>query len=316
MNITVLRNQIKNIKALERGISTAVQFCNNIGLTLNITYQDINKDFDSQALHSDVVLNGWGINPVEILALATGTPDVIVLISTWDRVVPNNFSVSNPINPCTYDLDKTTLNNILAMEITEEWYNDYDWVLTQFFLHELCHALYDKTGILPDLTHFQYANAQYSNKQPTDYYLYLISTLIPSLKPQPTLNAVLTRTSDNGVETQGILVVGDFKCFALELPQKGNKPNISCIPKGIYNVKWTWSWRMLKYTYEVQGVIGRSGIRIHSGNYFFDTDGCILLGDSFLDINKDGETDVLNSRATIEKFEAIMGKKDFILQIK
>lgn len=107
-----------------------------------------------------------------------------------------------------------------------------------------------------------------------------------------------------------------FQCRTLEKSWKNNLPNISAIPKGTYNCVWSFSPKFLKYTYLLQNTSPRYGIRIHSGNYFFDIQGCILLGDSYSDINRDGHTDVLNSRKTITEFERIMGKKDFTLIIK
>lgn len=127
---------------------------------------------------------------------------------------------------------------------------------------------------------------------------------------------ILTRGYDDGIQTLGNLSYKNFTCQTLEKPSKNNQKNISCIPKGTYLCKWTFSPKFLKYTYEVQKVPARSGIRIHSGNYFFDIEGCILLGDSYKDINKDGKTDVLNSKITIKKFEQFLNKKDFTLIIQ
>ena len=72
----------------------------------------------------------------------------------------------------------------------------------------------------------------------------------------------------------------------------------------------------MKYTYEIQNVPGRSGIRFHSANYYYQLNGCIALGDRLLDINSDGKLDIANSRITITKFEEIMGKKPFKLVIR
>ncbi len=144
---------------------------------------------------------------------------------------------------------------------------------------------------------------------------------IPVVKPPiipATESGVVTinRTFDNGIQTTGDLSINSvYFCKTLERPWKNNQVNISCIPKGTYDVKWTFSPRFLKYTYEIQGVLGRSGIRIHPGNYFFDVDGCILLGTNFSDINNDHQVDILNSRVTLASFESRMGRKDFKLKI-
>lgn len=183
MKIKILLNSIANEVALKKGISDAINLCKNIGLNLEITYEKIDKTFSSIPITSDVVKSSFGVNPQEILPYGTGF-EILVLMSSWTKVQPNNWSTNNPINTCTWDLDKTTLNNTIVMEIMEEWYNQFPEVLTQFFTHELCHAVWDKTnGSTPDLTHFQYANANYSQKQPIDYYLFLLKELTTKLKP-------------------------------------------------------------------------------------------------------------------------------------
>jgi hypothetical protein len=135
------------------------------------------------------------------------------------------------------------------------------------------------------------------------------------LRPYLPQTFTLTRTKDDGVQTLGNFTNQYFFCQTLERTWNNNLPNISCIPKGTYICKYTFSPKFLKYTYELQNVKGRSGIRIHSGNYFFDIQGCILLGDSYSDINKDGKVDVLNSRATIKTLEDLLEKEPFTLII-
>jgi hypothetical protein len=133
-----------------------------------------------------------------------------------------------------------------------------------------------------------------------------------------TTNSIVTlkRFRDDGVQSLGDLTIGSFSCKTLERPWKDNKSNISCIPKGTYQVKWTFSPRLFKSTYEVQNVPGRSGIRWHKGNYFFNVDGCILLGTEYGDLNHDKWADILNSEITIKKFEDFMERKEFTLVIK
>lgn len=182
MKITILKNKINNLPALEKGIIIATQKCASIGFTLDVTYKEIDKNFDSISISSDVVTTGYAIRPEEILAFSTGE-DIVLLVSPYAKVCPNNFSTNKPINPCTWDLDKTTLKNTIVMEICEEWYAGFDWVFASYLLHELCHAMYDKTGILPDLTHSQYMNSNYSQKQPDDYYLFLLKDLTTKIMP-------------------------------------------------------------------------------------------------------------------------------------
>ncbi len=143
----------------------------------------------------------------------------------------------------------------------------------------------------------------------------------PTVPPGETLPIVtIIRTPSDKNETLGLLSVqvfgATFTCHTLELPDFNNLTNISCIPTGIYNCVYSFSPRFLKYTYEIQGVPKRSGIRIHSASFYSDLKGCIALGSNLVDINGDGELDTINSRITITAFEAIMGKKPFTLVIK
>lgn len=133
------------------------------------------------------------------------------------------------------------------------------------------------------------------------------------------IDVVIKREPSSKKQTLGKLVAtknsATFSCETLELPDLGNKPNISCIPKGTYDVKWTFSPRFMKFTYEVMNVKGRTGIRFHSGNYYHQINGCILLGTARMDLNKDGELDVVSSQATIKSFEGFMQKSPFKLRI-
>lgn len=132
-----------------------------------------------------------------------------------------------------------------------------------------------------------------------------------------TPSAILTRLSDNGVETRGNLLInyGDkkFSCNTLELPWKDNQHDISCIPAGTYQC----SLQPFHNTkmYELSPTAPRTGIFIHSGNYDTDVLGCILLGDSYSDINHDGQQDILNSRNTVTAMMDFVDNLPFTLHI-
>jgi hypothetical protein len=139
--------------------------------------------------------------------------------------------------------------------------------------------------------------------------------------------ATLNRVNSTSQETLGILSVNKengqlFVCKTLELAWKDNQNNISCIPKGTYECRYSQSARMTAkrghpvFTYEILNVSNRGGIRIHASNYFSDLLGCIALGDANADINNDGVLDITHSVATIAAFEQVMGRKNFSLIIQ
>jgi len=91
-----------------------------------------------------------------------------------------------------------------------------------------------------------------------------------------------------------------FTSVTLELPDKGNKKNVSRIPSGTYKVKKRTS-KKFGHHFHITDVPNRSVVLVHPGNYYKDTEGCILLGQRFADIDKDKQLDVVMSRPTVER---------------
>lgn len=126
--------------------------------------------------------------------------------------------------------------------------------------------------------------------------------------------AVLNRLIDNDhKQSLGHFTLYDginnvFNCKSLELPDKGNKRNISRIPSGWYNCELRWSQKF-KWHFHVTDVQDRSWILIHIGNTYKEIRGCILLGSNFVDINNDGHLDVTSSGSTIKKLLKVEPKK-------
>ena len=132
--------------------------------------------------------------------------------------------------------------------------------------------------------------------------------------------AVLTRNRNNGIQTIGHLEVfkndtSVFSCMTLEMPWRDNNTSVSSIPTGSYDVV-PYSSSKYPDTYEVLKVPGRSYILIHWGNYYYNTEGCILVGEAFYDINGDGILDITKSRDTIVKLKEATEYNDFRLLIK
>jgi len=79
--------------------------------------------------------------------------------------------------------------------------------------------------------------------------------------------------------TLGLLKYKDLSLFTLELPWLDNKQNISCIPKGIYNITIHDSLKFKKCI-KIWDVPNRTDILMHVGNSHRNSTGCILVGDS------------------------------------
>lgn len=98
-----------------------------------------------------------------------------------------------------------------------------------------------------------------------------------------------------------------FTCATVELPWRGNKTGVSCVPPGKYPVWKEYSNRFKAMLYELKEVPGRSEVKIHSANYAKQLNGCIALGRSHVDLNGDGVKDVDHSKKTLAAFHAAMG---------
>lgn len=188
------------------------------------------------------------------------------------------------------------------------------------FIHELMHAYTKMAGVADQM------DTYYKNDQPDApdgnfaiQWNRLSSWLGPQTPMNDTPTVILTRNTDNGVETLGTLTVTQphgsiWSCRTLERPWKDNMTNVSCIPKGSYpcSIQPFHSTSM----YELSNTGPRIGIFIHSANYFNQLEGCIALGVNPSDINADHQIDVTSSVATITEFMNLLGDKPFTLLIQ
>ena len=97
------------------------------------------------------------------------------------------------------------------------------------------------------------------------------------------MQLVLERNASDVEATIGKLYIDDvFFCYTLEDVQRDVKiQNETAIPTGTYKVLITMSPKFKRLLPLLIDVPGFDGIRIHPGNTAKDTDGCILVGDSF-----------------------------------
>jgi len=133
-------------------------------------------------------------------------------------------------------------------------------------------------------------------------------------------NVNLFRMARSDQGTIGMLSFDDFRCYTLELPWRDNNRNISCIPKGSYEVITRLSPKFGN-VYWIKEVPNRSFILIHSGNWAGDlnkgfkshVNGCILLGQKRGLLL--GQLAVLNSRITVKRFMRKLNYQPFTFDI-
>ena len=118
----------------------------------------------------------------------------------------------------------------------------------------------------------------------------------------------ITRTFQNQQQSLGYCVVFDeqnrpiFSGLSMERGYLDNIRNISCVPKGVYNLTYEFSPRFDRFLWELKNVPNRSEVKIHAANYWHELSGCVSLGSRLLDLDKDGFYDLANSGNTVLSF--------------
>tara|TARA_B110000091_G_scaffold212464_1_gene259259 strand:- start:770 stop:1174 length:405 start_codon:yes stop_codon:yes gene_type:complete len=127
------------------------------------------------------------------------------------------------------------------------------------------------------------------------------------------MKAYLIRLDEGIEQTLGHFTLYDglekvFECVTLELPYEDNLTCISCVNKGVYEVTHRYSEKYKNHLI-LNDVPNRRYILIHYGNYNTDTEGCILVGSRFAQVNQDSLLDITSSRRTLsELLEATNGE--------
>ena len=107
-----------------------------------------------------------------------------------------------------------------------------------------------------------------------------------------------------------------FSCKTLERPWVQNVTRKSCVPAGTYPVVLEYSPHFDRELNELKLVPGRSEVKIHVANYVRQLEGCIGVGLSVGDINKDGVPDMVSSRVALDRLhEALDGAMQWELTI-
>lgn len=155
------------------------------------------------------------------------------------------------------------------------------------------------------------------------------------------ITAVIARRYEAS-QTPGSFIVFDqdrivLSIKSLELPWLDNERSISCIPAGTYECERIQHPKF-GHCWLVRDVPSRTGILIHSGNYAserglkrilwfirifrrlfrivprdqvsnprkVDTEGCIMPGLRFVDLNHDGNLDIVESTVAMNKLRVIL----------
>ena len=133
---------------------------------------------------------------------------------------------------------------------------------------------------------------------------------------------ILTRQEQGPQGTFGVIGIGERAWFTVERPWLDNASNVSCIPPGRYDCRWTLSPRFRRMMYVLLDTAPRAGIRAHSANLMGDKakgyraqlNGCIALGERMGWL--DGQKALLVSAPAMRRFESYMGGKPFTLEIR
>lgn len=136
------------------------------------------------------------------------------------------------------------------------------------------------------------------------------------------MKVMLNREGSKSYGTFGIITLPEGKQFdTLELPDKDNKRQVSCIPEGVYQCKIVNSPKFGR-VYGVLDVPNRANILIHAGNYGGDVEkgyrsdiqGCILLGKGRGRLNN--QPVVVSSKVALKEFMSALSNDSFELVIK
>ena len=97
-----------------------------------------------------------------------------------------------------------------------------------------------------------------------------------------------------------------FTSISLERGWLDNKPNVSCIPTGVYDCVFEHSPRFDRKLWEIYGVDGRTETKFHSANYSRSLNGCLALGRIALHLDGDNTYDITRSRETMRDFHDVL----------
>lgn len=120
------------------------------------------------------------------------------------------------------------------------------------------------------------------------------------------LDKLADRTLGRLLVFNGINVVGNF--CTLELPFRNNERNKSSILGGYYTVVPRNSERFGNHLL-IENVLNRDLVLFHQGNDPSNTEGCIIVGNRFANIDKTPEFEVVDSRNAMKKLAKLVTER-------
>lgn len=188
MKILIITNNVKNVEAMKQGLQIAKDHASTIGYNFEFDFQNSTRVFSGITFNNQAVGSGACVKPEEILQEVNGNYKIACLIFDWDKVLPK------PTNPVQSPILKNGCNPI---QIPENWYNNYPEVLSDYFLHELCHSGYFfANNVAGDQTHAY--PAEFGQKQRWEYYLHLLGPLKQYLEQPATVPVTIDPTLRRG----------------------------------------------------------------------------------------------------------------------
>lgn len=201
MKILILTNKIKNKTVMLEGLNLAKTWASTIGIDFEYSFKDTSKQFTTVSYKEKIIDNEGKekeiqrimVNPQEILDEVDASYKIVCLLHNVDYTT-NPFQ--NPI----------LKNGCNPIQIPENWWVTFPEVLAQYLLHEIAHSGYFfANNVVGDRTHNQGKTIGWENKQPQEYYLWLlqdlkqyletVSPVVVPVTPTPKKNIVLRRGS-------------------------------------------------------------------------------------------------------------------------
>lgn len=166
MKVLILKQNVTDQLTLDRGLEIVRIKCASVGLPIDFVQMNFINLLKSLPFSNSTNKDGHYVDPSSFLGAWNIGYDNVCLIYDWTKVTPQ------PTNPA---------DNGGAMQIPIQWFEPSqavppEQVFAEFFLHELCHYFFNKTG-KPDITHiYDPAFSQETSRIP--WYLFLLKGMV------------------------------------------------------------------------------------------------------------------------------------------